>query len=89
MRSSCSTNDPTSQAGSGHTQRRLRHTTRTGRPNACASTRRTSTRPCPWTMTPHDRQPIGSAADSTVTISRSNGLFADECGVSTARRVAG
>ena len=44
-RSSCSTNDPTGHPGSGHTQRRLRHTIRTGHPKAGASTKATSTRP--------------------------------------------
>lgn len=68
-RSSCSVNEPTGQDGSGHRQRRLTQMTRTGDPNAGASTSRTSRRPCPWAITPQVWQPIGAGGDSTRTVS--------------------
>jgi hypothetical protein len=44
-RSSCSVNVPTAHAGSGHSQRRLSHRIRTGRPKHGMSTNSTTRRP--------------------------------------------
>lgn len=51
-----------------HTHRRFTHRIRTGRPNAGASTRRTTTRPWACATTPQVGHPITAGSDSTVTV---------------------
>lgn len=71
-----SVNTPTGHAGSGPDQVRLRHTTRTGRPNDGASIRTCSRRPWLRAMTPHRAQPIGPGGDSTTTRNRPSSAVA-------------
>ena len=65
---SCSANDPTPHTGSGHIQRRFRHRSRTGRPNAGKSTTRTSRSPLDHTLPPHPSHTGRGPRDRIVTL---------------------
>jgi hypothetical protein len=65
--SECSVQVLATQAGSTQRQRRLRHTSRAGRPKQARSRMATGLRSRVTAIVPHDRQPTKSAVASIVT----------------------
>ena len=67
---SCSMNDLSAQSGFGHVQRRFRHRSRTGRPNAGKSTNTTVRSPLDHTGPPQASQDGRGLRDPITTSKR-------------------